>query len=121
MPTKGPMRKAHRVEVMSNTMSNLSPLRSQGRAIEQHPSMTVRIQSASGGLDKSSILWRDFLNGVSRRKRLLRQLKDDAGSVGTTPETIKQQMLELRQLTLRVIEDALEIEYRGKMKVDNVL
>ena len=54
MPTKGPMRKAHRVEVMSNTMSNLSPLRSQGRAIEQHPSMTVRIQSATGGLDKRS-------------------------------------------------------------------
>jgi hypothetical protein len=65
-------------------------------------------------IDKSSIIWRDFLNGVKRRKRLLNHIRTVALDENDLNVTLKRLLLEIRQLTLKVIEDALEIEYRSQ-------
>jgi hypothetical protein len=65
-------------------------------------------------IDKSSIIWRDFLNGVKRRKRLLNHIRNVGLDENDLSVTLKRLLFEMRQLTLKVIEDALEIEYRSQ-------
>jgi hypothetical protein len=119
------------VEIMNNSRiigvlpslntKNYSGHRGQDDQLLVSPA-AIRPSSASGAPasnNKSNILWRDFFNGIRRRRRLLSHLKDQAGTMGVSDIVIKQQMLELRQMTLSLIEDALEIEFRGKMIVNN--
>jgi hypothetical protein len=80
-------------------------------ATDVRPSTTSRL------IDKTSVLWRDFMNGCRRRIRLLSQAKELANDDTTTPSILKKYLLDLRQLTLKVIEDALEIEYRSQLGV----
>ena len=68
----------------------------------------------TGKVDKSSIVWRDFLNGIKRRKRLLNHIRTVAVDENDLSVSLKRLLMELRQLTLKVIEDALEIEYRSQ-------
>lgn len=77
------------------------------------------INSSKKIIDKSSILWKDFINGIKRRKAMLIRLRDSALESTTSQEILKRQLLEFRQTTLTLIEDALEIEYRYLMQ-DNV-
>ena len=72
------------------------------------------VTQAAVKVDKSSIVWRDFLNGVKRRKRLLNHIKSVAVDENDLSTSLKRLLMELRQLTLKVIEDALEIEYRSQ-------
>ena len=66
-------------------------------------------------VDKASVEWRDFVNSLKLRKRLIHQFKHVALDEGTPAPTLKRLLFEIRQLTLSVIEDALEIEYRGQL------
>jgi hypothetical protein len=93
--------------------------RSEGEADQLFTPSSKRPKIDAVNSNKSIVLWRDFLDGIKRRKRLLIQIREQARSSGTSPDIIRQQMLELRQVTLRLVEDALEIEYRGKMIVGN--
>ncbi len=74
----------------------------------------VRAQTSHRILDKSSILWREFLTKVKRRKRTLNKLREIALNDTTTSGMLKRMLLEVRQMTISVIEDALEIEYRSQ-------
>lgn len=74
---------------------------------ERRPQTSMRL------IDKQSILWRDFQNGVKRRKRALGKLRDVAGDSSCSSGMLKRLLLEIRQMTLRVIEDSLEIEYKS--------
>lgn len=65
-------------------------------------------------VDKSSVLWRDFLTGVKRRKRLLEQIRAVATDENCQSHELKKLLIEMRVITLKVIEDALEIEYRSQ-------
>ena len=66
-------------------------------------------------IDKASILWKDFLNSVRRRKLLMEKLRDSALETAVSESILKKQLLDLRQVTLSLIEDALEIEYRSQL------
>lgn len=66
-------------------------------------------------IDKASILWKDFLNSVRRRKLLLEKLRESAMETAVSESILKKQLLDLRQVTLSLIEDALEIEYRSQL------
>ena len=72
-----------------------------------------RPQTSHRLIDKQSILWRDFTSGVKRRKRALAKLAEVADDPAATSSTIKRLLLEIREMTLRLIEDALEIEYKA--------
>lgn len=63
-------------------------------------------------IDKNSILWKDFIAGVKRRKALVQRLRDAAIDSASSMNQLKRQLLDVRNLTLTLIEDALEIEYR---------
>jgi len=73
----------------------------------------ARAQTSHRIVDKSSIIYRDFLDGIKRRKRLISRLKEVAIDDSTSQGILKRMMLDIRQITLKVIEDALEIEYRS--------
>ena len=66
-------------------------------------------------IDKSSIVWKDFLTGIKRRKTLINRLREAASDSTASMMILKRQLLEIRELTLTLIEDALEIEYRYHM------
>ena len=85
-----------------------------GGTLPQLPYNQPRAQTAHRLVDKSSIVWRDFLNGVKRRKRTLHKLREVAVDGASTSGLLKRLLLEVRQMTLRIIEDALEIEYRSQ-------
>lgn len=72
-----------------------------------------------GLVDKTSMIWRDFMNGVRKRKLLIERLKEAALEPTTHPSLLKRLMIEIRQLSLRVIEDGLEIEYRSQLTDKN--
>ena len=76
---------------------------------ERRPQTSLRI------IDKQSILWRDFQNGIKRRKRALVKLRDVAGDSSCSSGMLKRLLLEIRQMTLRIIEDSIEIEYKSAM------
>lgn len=66
--------------------------------------------------DNSSLVWKDFLQGAKKRKLMMQRLRE-AGQDGSIPITnLKKILLELRQNTLKLIEDALEIEYRKRVE-----
>jgi hypothetical protein len=60
------------------------------------------------------IVWREFLAGVKRRARLLEAVRAAAAEPLCPPGALKEMLVELRQLTIKVVEDALEIEYRSQ-------
>lgn len=60
------------------------------------------------------IVWREFLAGVKRRSRLIESIKSAAIEPLCPPGALKEMLVELRQLTIKIIEDALEIEYRSQ-------
>jgi hypothetical protein len=64
--------------------------------------------------DKSSLLWRDFITAIKRRKRLINHIRQVATSENDISATLKRLFLDLRQQTLKIIEDALELEYRSQ-------
>jgi len=83
--------------------------RGEPRASETRPNTTSRL------IDKSSIVWRDFITGCRKRTRLVAQVKQLGADETTTPSVLKKYLLDLRQLSLKIIEDALEIEYRSQL------
>ena len=70
-------------------------------------------------VDKSSILWKDFISGIKRRKDLVNRLREAATDSSASMNVLKRQLLEIRQLTLTLIEDALEIEYTYRIHDPN--
>jgi hypothetical protein len=100
------------------------------RATKQGAGGASKLQSAYGVsshtphgksaqlVDKSSILWKDFIGGIKRRKGLVRRLHDAALESTISLNMLRRQLLEVRNLTLSLIEDALEIEYRFQMFPD---
>ena len=93
----------------SNPAQQLQPIHSMNG---NRPSNVA--ETGPGAAVKASILWRDFMNGIRKRKRHLKLLKQ-AASENTETVILKNHMMELRQSTLRVIEDSLEIEYRVRL------
>jgi hypothetical protein len=65
--------------------------------------------------DKNTIIWKDFQHAVDKRKSIINHLKDAALDSGTPVSLLKKMLLDLRQISLTIIEDALEIEYRTRM------
>jgi hypothetical protein len=65
--------------------------------------------------EKNTIIWKDFLYGVRKRKDLIKKLRDAALESTTPVHALKKTLLDLRMTTLTLIEDALEIEYRARM------
>lgn len=76
--------------------------------------VSARAQTSHRIVDRSSIIWRDFVAGVNRRKKLIHRLRDVSLNDASTAPMLKRMLLELRQMSLRIIEDALEIEYRSQ-------
>jgi hypothetical protein len=75
-----------------------------------------RPQSTANPQDnKQSMIWRDFMHSVNKRKGVIERLKDAAGGSSTSLSVLKKTLLELRQITLAVIEDALEVEYHSRL------
>lgn len=66
-------------------------------------------------IDKSTIIWKDFLHGVKKRKEILVRLKETALQPNNSTASLKRMLLDIRALTLTLIEDALEIEYRAQI------
>jgi hypothetical protein len=66
-------------------------------------------------VDKKSLVFREFTSAVKRRKRLLARLEEMGNEQEQSSGMLKRYLLELRSLTLALIEDALEIEYRSKV------
>ena len=60
------------------------------------------------------IVWREFLAGVKRRSRLIDSIKNAAVEPLCPTAALKEMLMELRQLSIKVVEDALEIEYRSQ-------
>jgi hypothetical protein len=60
------------------------------------------------------LLWREFLTGVKHRNRVIAQISNLGKEPLCPPESIKQLMVEVRQLSIKIVEDALEIEYRSQ-------
>ena len=83
--------------------------RGEPSARETRPSTTSRL------IDKSSIVWKDFISGCRRRQKLIGQVRELGTDESTTPSVLKKFLLDLRQLSLKIIEDALEIEYRSQL------
>ena len=98
---------------MSSAASMMSDggvsLSSKTIGVYSRPQTTQRL------VDKSSSVWREFLNGVKRRKRLIARINEMALEPEVSSSMLKRFLLELRALTLTLIEDALEIEYRSKL------
>ena len=105
----------------SNRSQAMSPTRSRLRERsfggEDNHASDARPNTTSRLIDKTSVLWRDFMTGCRRRIRLLNQAKELAADDTTTPSILKKYLLDLRQLSLKIIEDALEIEYRSQLGV----
>ena len=72
-----------------------------------------RPQTSHRLIDKQSILWRDFQNGLARRKKTLNKLREVSADGSSTSAMLKRLLLEIRQMTLRIIEDSLELEYKA--------
>ena len=68
-----------------------------------------------GNVDKSGIIWQQFNRGIKKRKNLILRIKDAALEGSTPIPTLKKLLVDIRQITLTVVEDALEIEYRSRM------
>jgi hypothetical protein len=79
-----------------------------------------RPQTSQRLIDKQSILWRDFTNGVKRRKRSLKKLAEVAEDPASTSASIKRLLLDIREMTLRLVEDALEIEYKANAATSGI-
>ena len=94
-----------------NTTADKSPTKSS--YVPQLP--YNRPVTTMGRIDKSSVIWRDFLNGVRRRKRLINHIRKVALEENDMSVTLKRLLLEMRQITLKIIEDALEMEYRSQL------
>ena len=105
-----PQHVQHHVGGGSNPAQQLQPIHSMNG---NRPS-NVAADTGPGAAVKASILWRDFMNGIRKRKRHLKLLKQ-AALENTETIILKNHMMELRQSTLRVIEDSLEIEYRVRL------
>lgn len=72
------------------------------------------VTSHYGTTDSSSLVWKEFVNASKRRKHLIHKLCTVGQDSGSHTQALKKMMLELRQLTLKIIEDSLEIEYRSQ-------
>jgi len=72
------------------------------------------VTSQFGLQDNSSAIWNEFLTATKRRKKLIRKLKEVGEDNGQHTQSLRRMMLELRQLTVKLIEDSLEIEYRSQ-------
>eukprot|EP01038_Epipyxis_sp_PR26KG_P005939 gene5939-8187_t len=91
--------------------SNFSSTNGIGQTISPYS----RPLTTSSVIDKSTIIWKDFLNGVRKRKALIKRLNEAASKPTNATNMLKRLLLDIRQTTLRLIEDALEIEYRTKL------
>lgn len=65
--------------------------------------------------DKSTLLWKDFLHSVSKRKSILERFAEAALGSSTPLPVLKKTLIELRQITLAIVEDALELEYQTRV------
>ena len=91
----------------NRTESYQSPKRTKGPL--SRPATSHRL------VDKKSVVFREFTATLKRRKRLIKHLSDLAMDAGSSSSMLKRYLMELRSLTLTMIEDALEIEYRSKL------
>eukprot|EP01041_Mallomonas_annulata_P001768 gene1768-3428_t len=76
-------------------------------------------QSRPNGHDDAHgdpIVLRDFQNSIKHRKRLTNQIRQASTDDNTPVSTLKRLLLEIRQLTLSIVEDVLEIEYKSQLK-----
>ena len=90
-------------------------VQSAGSPYETSMSASNRPQTTSTIPDKASMIWKDFIHAVKKRKGMVKRLQDAALDSATPLAMLKKMMLDIRQTTLTLIEDALEIEYRTRM------
>lgn len=106
-----------------NSLGGTRPSHSAGfenSPYQQSLTTSNRPLTVSNAVDKSSILWKDFLAAVKKRKLLIRRLQDAASDSSASISVIKKALMDLRQQTLTVVEDALEIEYRSRMDMTKI-
>lgn len=56
---------------------------------------------------------REFYTSISKRKRVLDYLIENLADRDTTPEILKAKLFDLRQITLQLIDEALDVERRA--------
>ncbi|RYG95876.1 hypothetical protein EON65_55275 [archaeon] len=95
--------------------NSVRDVQSAGSAYETSTSAYNRPQTTSTLPDKASIIWKDFIHAVKKRKGMVKRLQDAALDSATPLPMLKKMLLDIRQTTLALIEDALEIEYRTRM------
>lgn len=74
-----------------------------------------RVQTANI-VDRSSLIWTDFYCAVDKRKELIKKLSEAATESSTPITMLKQTLLDLRETSLTLIEDGLELEYRARIE-----
>jgi len=67
-------------------------------------------------VDKATIEWRDFVGSLKRRKRLINLIHSSCAQDAADESSLKRLLFEIRNLTLTIVEDALEIEYKGQLR-----
>ena len=77
--------------------------------------LTKNLRNSQKIVDKSNILWKDFRNGIKKRKILIEKIKEAALDPNSSSGLLKRYLLEIRQLTLRLVEDSIEIEFRNEV------
>jgi len=74
---------------------------------DNRPHTTSVIQSKT-----NNVFWRDFMSNLKKRKAALQRLREAALESSTSLSVLKKALVDIRQDTLTLIEDALELEYR---------
>jgi hypothetical protein len=62
-----------------------------------------------------NVFWKDFMYNVKKRKQSLLRLREAALESSTSLSVLKKSLVDARQDTLSLIEDALELEYRTRI------
>lgn len=62
-----------------------------------------------------NVFWKDFMYNVKKRKQSLLRLREAALESSTSLSVLKKSLVDVRQDTLSLVEDALELEYRTRI------
>lgn len=102
---------------MYSVANSLRDVQSAGSQFEQSISPYARSArpGTTGASDKNTIIWKDFLHSANKRKGMLKRLREAALGSGSDLKELKKMLLDIRSTTVKLIEDALQIEYISRM------
>eukprot|EP00981_Chlorochromonas_danica_P003743 scaffold688_cov149-Ochromonas_danica.AAC.1 len=101
---------------MYSVVNSVRDIQSAGSKLSPYGQPVAPRPGTTGNLvDKSTIIWKDFLHAVKKRQGMIHRLREAALDSSTPLPMLRKMLLDIRQTTLSLIEDALEIEYRARM------